>query len=311
MNRNNQHGTPNTANRSTHITHGNTPYARRAGYAPEYQNSRQYPAERNGGAGKAYDNPPYTYPMGYPGECQGSWRRPAESVRNAGKTIVQPAIGCPPGNPPERTLAPLPQRQPESVRNVSKPLVSPPVKFFSGNPPDLTPAPLPERTPAPSVWRELLSLCIKIAMIAAVAAVIFQFVYGLHYNVDPSMNPSVKDGDLVMYYRLDKGYRAGDLLLLTFRGQTQLRRVIATAGDTVDITEDGLRINGALQQEPGIRQKTQRYTEGIDFPVTLKEHEVFVLGDAREGATDSRVYGAVNIEDTQGKVITLLRRRSL
>ena len=168
-----------------------------------------------------------------------------------------------------------------------------------------------KRPPQPSVWRELRSLCVKIAGIAGIAALIALFLYGFHYNVDPSMNPAVKDGDLVMYYRLDKKYRAGDLLLLSFQGQRQVRRVIATAGDTVDITEDGLKINGALQQEPEIHRKTERYAEGIDFPLTLGENEVFVLGDAREGITDSRIYGPVSIEDTHGKVITLLRRRNL
>jgi len=171
---------------------------------------------------------------------------------------------------------------------------------------------LPEKQPSePSLWRELRSLFIKIVLIAGISALIFTFMYGLHYNLDPSMNPAVKDGDLVIYYRWDKGYRPGDLLLLTFQGKTQVRRVVATAGDTVSVTEDGLMVNGALQQESGIYQMTQRYAEGIDFPLTLQEDEVFILGDARESATDSRIYGAVNIYDTHGTVITILRRRSL
>jgi len=169
----------------------------------------------------------------------------------------------------------------------------------------------PQRPAQPSVWRELRSLIIKIALIAGIAALTLTFMYGFHYNVDPGMNPAVKNGDLVMFYRWDKRYRAGDLLLVTFQGKDQVRRVIATAGDTVDITEDGLAINGALQQEPGITQKTQRFTEGIEFPITLGEDEVFVMGDARETATDSRIYGAVSTTDSQGKVITILRRRSL
>jgi signal peptidase I len=169
----------------------------------------------------------------------------------------------------------------------------------------------PKRQSDPSVWRELGSLALKIGAIVGIAVWIFTFVYGLHYNADPAMNPAVKDGDLVIYYRWDKDYRAGDLLLLTFQGQTQVRRVIAVAGDTVDITENGLVINGALQFELGIYQKTERYAEGIDFPLTLGENEVFVLGDAREGATDSRIYGVINIKDTHGTVITVLRRRSL
>jgi len=164
---------------------------------------------------------------------------------------------------------------------------------------------------APPVLRELGSLALRIAGIVVVALLIFSFVYGLHYNVDPSMNPLVRDGDLVMFARLDKDYKAKDLLVLDFQEQRQVRRVVATAGDTVDITENGLMINGALQQERDIYQKTQRYAEGINFPVTIKEGEVFVLGDARDGVTDSRIYGPVNAKDTLGKVITIVRRRNL
>jgi len=94
-------------------------------------------------------------------------------------------------------------------------------------------------------------------------------------------------------------------------GKKQVRRVVATAGDTVDITENGLMINGALQNEPGIYQETQRYAEGIEFPVILRESQVFVLGDARANTTDSRIYGPVNINATHGKVITIFRRRNL
>ena len=163
----------------------------------------------------------------------------------------------------------------------------------------------------PPVGREFRALLIKIAVIIGAALLLFNFVYGLHYSRDPSMHPSVKDGDLMIFYRWNKKYRAGDLVLLAFQGKKQVRRVVATAGDTVDITEDGLLVNGALQQEPGIYQQTRRYAQGIPFPVTLGEGQVFVLGDARENATDSRIYGPVNIKDTQGGVITNLRRRNL
>jgi len=168
----------------------------------------------------------------------------------------------------------------------------------------------PSAAPAP-VWREMRNLAIKIAVIATAFLLLFSFVYGLHYYVDPSMVPMVKDGDLVLFYRLDKSYAIGDLLLLNFQGERQLRRVVAKAGDTVDITEDGLIINGAVQQEPEIYQQTQRYEEGVSFPLTVGEGQVFVLGDAREYAADSRIYGPVNTKDTQGTVISILRRRSL
>ncbi|MCL1859626.1 MAG: signal peptidase I [Oscillospiraceae bacterium] len=161
-----------------------------------------------------------------------------------------------------------------------------------------------------SVWKEFGSLAIKITAIISIAMLIFTFMYGFHYNIEPGMNPSVKDGDLILFYRLDKNYRAGDLVILTYQGQKQVRRVIATAGDTVDILEEGLMINGALQQELSIYQQTQRYVEGTEFPLTLGEGQIFVLGDARETATDSRIYGSVNADDIFGKVITIVRRRN-
>jgi signal peptidase I len=163
----------------------------------------------------------------------------------------------------------------------------------------------------PSALRELLWLFVKILVICGVAALAFTFVYGLHRSADSDMTPAVKDGDLVMFYRIDKEYVAGDLIVLDYRGERQVRRVVAIAGDTVDITEDGLVINGALQQEFEIYERTQRYAEGIDFPVTVGERAVFVLGDSRSNATDSRIYGAVSVDDTRGTAIAVARRRGL
>ena len=70
-----------------------------------------------------------------------------------------------------------------------------------------------------------------------------------------------------------------------------------------------MKINGYLQQEKEIYAETLPYTEGISFPITVKEGEYFVLGDNRTNAKDSRIYGMVKQEEIKGVVITLLRRR--
>jgi len=163
----------------------------------------------------------------------------------------------------------------------------------------------------PSVLRELVLLAVKSIVISISFVLIFTFIYGFHRNTDPDMAPMVKDGDLVLFYRLNKDYAIGDLLLLDFQGLRQVRRVVAKAGDTVDITEHGLIINGGLQHEPEIFQQTWQYVNDVSFPITVEEGQVFVLGDARENAIDSRVYGAINTKDTLGTVITIIRRRGL
>ncbi|MCL2462855.1 MAG: signal peptidase I [Defluviitaleaceae bacterium] len=174
-----------------------------------------------------------------------------------------------------------------------------------------TPARPQARHREPSVWRELLYLALKIALIAAVFTGICTFVYGFQRSADPDMSPMVKGGDLVMFYRLDKGYAAGDLLIVEYQGERQIRRVVAVEGDTVDVTENGLVINGALQQEPDIYQQTRRYERAVSFPLTVEAGQVFVLGDARDNATDSRVYGPIDAGKTLGTVITIIRWRNL
>ncbi len=162
-----------------------------------------------------------------------------------------------------------------------------------------------------ALLQELLYLGIKILVIGVAFVLMFTFLFGILRYEDASMSPAVKDGDLVIYYRLDKQYTATDVVVLEYQDRPQIRRVIAVAGDVVDITEDGLLINGALQNEPGIYEETLRYDTGVEFPLTVGAGEVFLLGDSRTSASDSRAYGAVEIEDTLGKVMTIIRRRGI
>jgi len=164
----------------------------------------------------------------------------------------------------------------------------------------------------PSLWKDLLLLLLKIVAITLAFVLLFTFLFGAIRYQDPAMGPAIKDGDLVIFNRYTpSGYLQHDAVALEVDGQKQVRRVIATEGDTVDITEDGLFINGALQQERGIYEKTERYEEGVNFPVTVPRGQIFVLGDSREGATDSRIYGTVKVEDTLGKVMTVIRLRGI
>ena len=102
-----------------------------------------------------------------------------------------------------------------------------------------------------------------------------------------------------------------DVVIVNIDGETQIRRVVALPGDTVDMDERGLVINGYSQIESDIYTRTEPYVDGITFPITLAQDEVFVLGDNRPKAVDSRMYGAVKVSATNGKLMTLIRRRNL
>ena len=98
-----------------------------------------------------------------------------------------------------------------------------------------------------SVAQDIVQLLLKIAFIVLAVFLIFTFLYGIVRINDVSMKPAIKDGDLVMYYRLDKRFISGDVAVFKDDGRTTTGRVVAVAGDTVDITKNGLKINGAEQ----------------------------------------------------------------
>lgn len=171
---------------------------------------------------------------------------------------------------------------------------------------------LPVSTPSTSVLKDILLLLLKLVSIVLIFLLLFTFLFGIIRYQDPSMAPAIKDGDLVIFYRyINAEYLPQDVIVVKHNGKLQARRIVATAGDTVDITEDGLVVNGAPQYEPEIFQKTEPYEEGVRFPLTVPEGQVFVLGDGRMESTDSRIYGCVKVEDTLGKVMMVIRRRSI
>lgn len=161
----------------------------------------------------------------------------------------------------------------------------------------------------PSLAHDLLMLALQLAAIALGIVVTFSFVFGLMRVTDPSMEPRFQDGDLVLFYRIDKRYLVRDVVVFERDGLLTSGRVVAQAGDTVNIDSQGLVVNGAHQQEQGITDETTQVADGVTFPLTVPEGAVFVLGDNRDEAVDSRIVGCVPADQTLGKVIGLFRRR--
>lgn len=155
--------------------------------------------------------------------------------------------------------------------------------------------------------KEVFLLTGKILILLVFVWVMFTFFFGIVRVNDAGMSPALKEGDLAVYYRLDREYRSGDVVVVN----NVPRRVIACAGDSVDIAADGLRINGYVQQEENITEETLPYEEGISFPVQIGEDEVFVLGDNRPYAEDSRNYGPVSGSAVMGQVFAVIRRRNI
>ena len=132
--------------------------------------------------------------------------------------------------------------------------------------------------------------------------VIYGLVLGFAVLRDDGMRPGFKSGQPVIYLRVDRSFRRGDTLVLRLPdGNAAVRRVVATAGDSVVIRDGIAYIDGLAERGNYSFTRTDARAEGVPLPVILRTGEYFVLGDAREDAVDSRDFGVVRAEDTLGR----------
>ena len=156
-----------------------------------------------------------------------------------------------------------------------------------------------------------LGLLFRVALLAAAGWLLFTQVFLVTQNAGLGMFPALKDGDLMVVFRLQRDYAKNDVVTYRAEGRRYVGRIAAAAGDEVDMDEDGnLTVNGALQTGE-ILYPTYAGEDGPAYPYTVPEGCVFLLGDYRTQTLDSRDFGAISMENVEGKVITLLRRRGL
>lgn len=155
-----------------------------------------------------------------------------------------------------------------------------------------------------------VSLIIRVVLIVFCGWLLLSQVFLITQNSGTDMFPALKDGDLVVAYRLQKDYAKDDVIVYEMNGKQYVGRIIARETDVVTMDESGtLLVNGTAQGGEIVYPTYVK--EGLEYPYRVPENSVFVLGDNRTNATDSRDFGPVNMENVEGKVITILRRRSL
>lgn len=154
------------------------------------------------------------------------------------------------------------------------------------------------------------SLFFRIIVLGLTAYLIFTQVFLITQNSGLGMFPAVKDGDLLIAFRLQKDYAKEDVIVATVDGKQEVARIIARETDVVTLDESGkLLVNGTAQS--GEIMYPTYAKEGLEYPYRVPEGHVFVLGDYRTNATDSRDFGPIPMKQVEGKVITILRRRGL
>ena len=155
----------------------------------------------------------------------------------------------------------------------------------------------------------LIDFLIKIVTITLIFYLALTYVFGIFLMSGNYMFPAIRDGDLAITYKLESPI-SNECIVYEHDGKAYFGRLIARAGDVIDITENGeLLLNGNRPSEQVFYTTHQEPTSGIVFPYTVPENGVFVLNDFRDETYDSRVIGAISEDDIRGRIIFVIRRR--
>lgn len=119
-----------------------------------------------------------------------------------------------------------------------------------------------------------------------------------------SMSPTLEPGDLVLSVKNEK-LESGDVVAFYQGNKLLIKRVIATSGQWVDISNDGVvTVDGQVLDESYIEELSLGNCD-IELPHQVKDAHYFIMGDNRDTSLDSRaeVIGDITEEQIEGKVV--------
>ena len=142
-----------------------------------------------------------------------------------------------------------------------------------------------------------------LTMVAAVAALIATLVLPVLQIEGTSMEPTLKNGDIVLLNKTTS-FERGDICGFAWNNKILIKRVIGIPGDWIEIDTDGtVYCNGEKLDEPYAEQLSAGECD-LKFPYQVPQEQYFVLGDMRESSIDSRntLIGCVENEQIIGKI---------
>ena len=154
---------------------------------------------------------------------------------------------------------------------------------------------------------EIFVLC------SAIVIIIFSFIGRLTIVEGESMENTLIDGDFLVIRSAFYEPKQGDIVVIHdtsnegIYGEPLVKRVIAVGGQTIDIDFDTwtVTVDGVVLDEPYIKLTGPTLGSVWDYPLTVPENEIFVMGDNRNHSGDSRTYqvGTIDKRCVVGKAV--------
>lgn len=150
----------------------------------------------------------------------------------------------------------------------------------------------------------LLSTISALVIVAAVAVLVSMLALPVLQVVGESMTPSLYQGEIVVAPK-GTAFQKGDVIAFYYNNKILVKRVIANAGEWVNIDADGnVFINDVPIDEPYVQEKAFGDCN-ITLPYQVPDGKIFVMGDHRATSSDSRntAVGCVAQEQVVGRVV--------
>ena len=155
-----------------------------------------------------------------------------------------------------------------------------------------------------------ICLLLRIALILLAGWLLFSRVLLVVQAPDNDMFPAIRGGDLLIGFRLQKNCAKNDVVVYEENGEIHTGRVLGRATDVIMLDDSGTLLVNGTDQSGDILYPTYA-KEGISYPCTVPDGCLFILGDYRTQAEDSRDFGCIPQDNLKARVITILRRRTI